>query len=358
MECKVCTTTPEIPNGYNRLIITASHEYMLQKILYRLGSIFEINNFQNYLEVITRELEFFVSTITKDSSFTEIEFENIKVLPLKEGEELGIDSITKFKPLSYWISFFKGLDLKWILDNESITFYFQPIIDVKNFKIYGYECLARGIKKDGSIMNPCDMFTLASKTGMIFNLDRQCRIQALRSAKKHELNDVHIFINFNPASIYNPEFCLATTMNALRQLKIDPTLVVFEVIETERVQNVSHLSSIFNYYRLNGLKVALDDTGSGFSSLLMLKELKPDYMKIDMELIRNVDKNPHQRVIVKSLADISKDLGIIALAEGVETKEEFEVISSLDIPLAQGYLFGKPMPEPIKDINFKKACLE
>ncbi len=81
-------------------------------------------------------------------------------------------------------------------------------------------------------------------------------------------------------------------------------------------------------------------------------------MKIDMELIRNVDKNPHQRVIVKSLADISKDLGIIALAEGVETKEEFEVISSLDIPLAQGYLFGKPMPEPIKDINFKKACLE
>ncbi len=83
MECKVCTTTPEIPNGYNRLIITASHEYMLQKILYRLGSIFEINNFQNYLEVITRELEFFVSTITKDSSFTEIEFENIKVLPLK-----------------------------------------------------------------------------------------------------------------------------------------------------------------------------------------------------------------------------------------------------------------------------------
>ncbi|GAB6182362.1 EAL domain-containing protein [Thermodesulfovibrio hydrogeniphilus] len=350
MDCKVCTTTPEIPDGIDKLVITASHPYMLQKIVYLLGSVFEIQKFEKHLELKTRSMEFFINSILNDNSFTEVEIENIHILPIKEGDEINIEKLPKFKPLSYWISLFKGLDLKWILDNERIIIYFQPIIDLKNFKIYGYECLARGLKKDGSIMNPREMFTLAERTKMLFNLDRQCRIQAINYSKKHGLGDFYLFINFNPGSIYNPEFCLSTTINAIKGTKMSPEKIVFEVIETERVQNISHLCSIFDHYRRNRLKVALDDIGSGFSSLLMLKELKPDYMKIDMELIRNIDINPHQRSIVKALVDISNDLGIITLAEGIETKEELEVVTSLGISLGQGYLFGRPSPEPTREV--------
>ncbi len=348
--CPICTTTPEIPKNYDKLVITASHPYMLDKLLALGKAIFEIKNFNSYLEIITKDLELFLEIINKNNFLTEIETENIFLLPLKKDEEIDLCKFQRFKSLKYWITLFEGRDLKEILDEERLVIYFQPIIDLKKMAIYGYECLARGLKKDNSIMNPGEMFRIANATGMLFNLDRQCRIQAINFSKKYQLEG-KIFINFTPNAIYNPEFCLKTTLEAMKKVEIEPDRVVFEVIETEKVQNVAHLSHIFKYYRENGVKVALDDVGSGYSTLLILSELKPDYIKIDMELVRNIDKDSAKKVIVKSLVEVAKDLAIQPLAEGIETREELEVISSMGINIVQGYFFGKPSPKPLRELR-------
>lgn len=191
------------------------------------------------------------------------------------------------------------------------------------------------------------MFDAAVKTEMIFNLDRQCRMQALRFAKKKNITK-DIFINFNPTSIYNPEYCLRDTIKLAQDLNYDFTKVVFEVTESSKIDNFDHLKNILDYDSKMGFRVALDDVGAGYSSLNMLANLEPDFVKIDMELIRGIYGNSVKKAVVNSLINLSRDIGAKTLAEGIETEEEFETLRELGVNLVQGYLFGKPSPEPLQ----------
>lgn len=94
-----------------------------------------------------------------------------------------------------------------------------------------------------------------------------------------------VFINFIPTSIYSPQFCLKSTIQLAHELHIDPAQLVFEVVETEKVDDIEHLKTILAYYRDRGFEYALDDVGEGYSTLEMLAELKPKYMKLDMKYV-------------------------------------------------------------------------
>ncbi len=340
MGCEKCTTTPEKPYDVKKIVIFANHDYMLKKFFDHFSKTFQMNYQNDYIETLI-DFDEFVTIISKSKIFTQVELENILAIVLEKDESPTFKTYKKAKTFSYWINLYYADDLKWILDNESIVTFFQPILDVPSGEIYAYECLSRGKKKDGTLMPPDVMFESARKTEMLFNLDRQCRISALKNAKSRGITK-KIFINFTPTSIYNPEFCLRDTVKTAIDLDFDLASIVFEVVESERVENITHLKNIFDFYKNMGFKVALDDVGSGYSSLNMLAELKPDIIKIDMKLVRDVDKDPVKKAIISSLVLIAKELNLLTLAEGIETESELNVIRELKIDFAQGYFIGRP----------------
>lgn len=349
MGCYKCTTTPDFPTDTNTVYVWASHNYITEKIYNHFKNDFTYTYNQDYL-LININIKEFIHALNDYKILTRHEEENTFVLPFNSKNEFSFSMVRDSKNLIYWLNLYKSSDLKWILDNESIITYFQPVIDINTKKIKGYECLSRGIKKDGDILNPSYMFNLAKKAEMVYFLDRLCRMSAIKTAHKYGITDSNIFINFTPSSIYNPEYCLKDTVNLVENLKLDIPNIVFEVVEFEKITEVDHLKDVLDYYRQKGFKVALDDVGEGYSSLKMLAALKPDIIKLDTYLIKGIEADSFKRAIVEHLVNLSKKLDIMVLAEGIETHQELETAVQLKVDLAQGYLFGKPAPKPVKTI--------
>jgi EAL domain-containing protein (putative c-di-GMP-specific phosphodiesterase class I) len=119
---------------------------------------------------------------------------------------------------------------------------------------------------------------------------------------------------------------------------------VFEVVETEEIADIDHLKSILTAYQEQGMKVALDDLGAGHSTLSVLRELRPDYVKVDRKIISFCDEDLAQQEMIRQIVQTAEEIGSIVLAEGIERKEEAEFVSHCGVQLAQGYYFGRPVP--------------
>ncbi len=281
-------------------------------------------------------------------NISELELRDTKSLILADGEELTFHNLTQMQPLQSIVARVQG---KWLFDTleeNRIVTYFHPIVEADNpSSVFAYECLARGKTEEGELINPGKMFDIAVKADLLFNLDRACRLAAITGCVRHNIKK-NIFINFAPGTIYNPEYCLQTTMKAIRNAGISPEQIIFEVVETERITNVNHLLTILDYYRKNGFKVALDDLGAGYSSLNLLNKLKPDFVKLDMELIRNVDEDPYKAVITENIINMARKLGAKTITEGVETIGEWRWVKNNGADYVQGFLFARPAAPPEK----------
>jgi EAL domain-containing protein (putative c-di-GMP-specific phosphodiesterase class I) len=156
-----------------------------------------------------------------------------------------------------------------------------------------------------------------------------------------------IFINFNPTSIYDPAYCLKSTIGAIERSELSSDRVVFEITESEYVRDDRHLRNILDFYRRSGFKIALDDLGAGCSSLNLLAALRPDFVKLDARLDQDVDHGYYRAAIASKLLELAKDLAICVIAEGVETEEQWRWLSDNGADLAQGYLFARPVFPPL-----------
>ncbi|MBH0231521.1 EAL domain-containing protein [Halobacillus yeomjeoni] len=238
-----------------------------------------------------------------------------------------------------------------IIHESSFTAHLQPIIDVRQNKIYGYESLLR---TEGHTVNPAELFSYAARSGLQSMLDQQARKAAIKAKHDHLEKGQKIFINFLPSTIYVPEFCLKHTFKIVEEYKVDPSDLVFEVVETENISDVDHLKSILETYKSSGMKVALDDVGKGYSTLERLTLLNPDYVKIDRSYIDHCHVNVENQKFLKEVVSRSKKLGIKVLAEGIEKEEEYLWLKNIGIDFAQGYFFGRPLPTPEKDLILPK----
>jgi EAL domain-containing protein (putative c-di-GMP-specific phosphodiesterase class I) len=233
-----------------------------------------------------------------------------------------------------------------LIESGDLISYLQPIVDLRNDSIYGYESLLRTPASDTQI-SPGILFSTAAKTGLHSRLDQRAREAAIKARKEQVTGNIKSFINFLPSTIYNPEFCLRHTFQLVEKYEIDPSNLVFEVVETEKIIDVSHLKNVFSVYQREGMKVALDDVGAGFSTLDMLSTLRPDYVKIDRSYVSYCDQNKENQSFLNEAMHIASSLGITLLAEGIERQEELDYCLAAGIPLAQGYLIGKPAPEAV-----------
>ncbi|MFM2485020.1 EAL domain-containing protein [Celerinatantimonas yamalensis] len=226
------------------------------------------------------------------------------------------------------------------------TMAFQPIINCKTRRIFGYEALVRGLHNESahSILT-----NVAAHNRYAF--DQQCRVKAIRLAAQLGLKTM-LSINFLPNAIYQPERCIHTTLATARQCDFPIEQIMFEFTEVEKFNNTDHIKNITKYYQSLGFKTATDDFGSGNSGLNLLAEFQPDIVKIDMDLIRDIHIHPTRQIIVTHCLAMFDDLNITALAEGVESNEEFRWLQDAGIELMQGYLFAKPGFEHLPSVDF------
>jgi EAL domain-containing protein (putative c-di-GMP-specific phosphodiesterase class I) len=203
-------------------------------------------------------------------------------------------------------------------------------------------------------MPPGMVFPLAEQSDLLFSIDLVARRSAVEYAARGKPSG-KLFINFNPSSIYDPSYCLRSTAAAISEIGLKPQDIVFEVTETHQATDLNHLKGILAFYRSNGFGVALDDIGSGWSGLNLLEQLRPDYVKIDMELIRNIDRNSYKQNIVQHLINIAKGNRTKVVAEGIETQAEADTVSEMGADLLQGFLIAKPRAFSEKVCKAEKA---
>lgn len=233
-----------------------------------------------------------------------------------------------------------------VLSEGRLETHFQPIVDAADpLRVHGHECLLRGRTPEGEIISPGRLFGAAREADLLFQLDREARTTAIREAARLEVAG-HIFINFNPVSIYDPAFCLRTTVGAADAVGMAPERVVFEVVESDDVGDPDHLHDIVDYYRNAGFRVALDDLGKGYGSLTLLERLRPDVVKLDMELIRDVDQDAYKSEIAGHIVEMARRLGIETVAEGVERRGEWEWARDRGVDYVSGFLFARPARPP------------
>ncbi len=238
---------------------------------------------------------------------------------------------------------------RWLVDllaNRQLLTLFQPIVYTDDPEhVLGYECLVRGIGQDGKLIGPETLYQTARHAGLLYHLDRAARLHHIAAAQRRELR-TKVFINFTPSSIYDPEFCLQSTLAAIRHADIPAENFIFEVVESYYIADVPRLPQILDCYRKAGCRVALDDVGAGYNSLNLLSMLRPDYIKLDMQLMRGIDADPYKGEIVAKLIELAHNLKVQVIAEGIETAGEWNWAETHGADFAQGYLFGRPQPEP------------
>lgn len=269
------------------------------------------------------------------------ELAKTKVTTTKQGEPKLAD-MARMVTIDTLINRFKS---RWLTDSIEAQRYqshFQPIYPVADTtQPFAYEALFRMQDDRGNTVPPSYVFELAEYSELLFALDLVARRSAVAHYAKAQLSG-KLFINFDPTSIYDPSYCLRATVTAINKLGIKPSNVVFEITETHKINNDALLKGILSFYRRSGFEVALDDIGSGWSGLNMLHKFRPDYVKIDMDLIRDLDTDQYKQIIVKHLIEIAHDNSVKVIAEGVETQAEYEQLKLMRADYCQGFFFAKP----------------
>jgi EAL domain-containing protein (putative c-di-GMP-specific phosphodiesterase class I) len=233
--------------------------------------------------------------------------------------------------------------LQRIIIENQIYSVFQPIVNLDTLEIIGYEALSRG-PQDTEFSSPLLLFTFAAKCGLSFELDRLCRKCAFSSIRELK-TDKKIFVNTLTMTIHDPEFRGAYLNELLEDLKIKPENVVFEVSEKMAIDNYDMFRTAMKDYTDIGIVHASDDIGTGHSDLERIMELNPGFMKIDLSFVKDIDKSYIKQEIIKAMVSLANNIGSLIIAEGVETKEEYEKLKELKVTYGQGYLFGKPLEE-------------
>ena len=225
------------------------------------------------------------------------------------------------------------------------VFAYQPIVELSKRAIYAHEALVRGPNGE-SAYSVLSQVTPANR----YRFDQACRVQAIRGAAALGMKEL-LSINFLPNAVYQPAACIRTTFEAARLYKFPIEQIIFEVTEDEQILDRSHLVNIFREYHRFGFRTAIDDFGSGYAGLNLLSEYQPDIIKIDMELVRDIDSSKPKQIIVNGIVSICAALNVRVLAEGIETAAERDFLRDAGIDLMQGYLFCRPALQAIGVID-------
>ncbi|MCL6635418.1 MAG: EAL domain-containing protein [Peptococcaceae bacterium] len=235
--------------------------------------------------------------------------------------------------------------LAWLISREDLLTYFQPIVSVKKKSVIGLEALCRGVDPAGGVIPPAVLFELARAENMTVALDRLCRKKALESYKKIYLKnrDLFLFLNMDTSIIDRGVVGSGNLLKTVQMFELNPNNIVVEIVES-RVEDLAALNKFVRFYKSKGFLIALDDVGAGHSNLDRIPLVRPDILKIDRSLVSGIDQKYYKQEVFKSLVNLSRKIGALVVAEGVEREEEALTVLELGADLLQGYYCAAPRP--------------
>jgi EAL domain-containing protein (putative c-di-GMP-specific phosphodiesterase class I)/GGDEF domain-containing protein len=233
-----------------------------------------------------------------------------------------------------------GDELLRIIQDSEVHTLFHPIVDLRGGEILGYEALSRG--PQGSIFEtPVSMFAMSGRVGQTAALDRLCRTVALESCEGIA-GAGKLFLNVSPESLSDPEWRNGQIIELLEAASLSPEDMVLELPEPGADHNQKEVIAAIAALRSRGFGIALDNVGSGYSSLATLERLCPDYLKVDTSLIRDVNRHLIKQEALASLVQIANRLGSSVIAEGIESAEEVTALIDAGVRFGQGFHFARP----------------
>lgn len=233
------------------------------------------------------------------------------------------------------------LELNYIIEEELVAPVFQPIYYLDDYRILGLEALCRLTLKYSTISDPEVLFNLALRFGHYEKLEMMVWKKAMRTAIPH-LQKEKLFLNCNPYLIESDRFLDIQALFKEVSLKCEG--VVLEITEQSAITEYKTFYEHLKRFRKIGFQFAVDDVGGGYASLESIVETKPEVIKIDRHIIRNIDQDPFKRSIVKFIVAFCQENNVISIAEGIETKKAMETLKQLGVEAGQGFYLYKPSP--------------
>lgn len=244
-------------------------------------------------------------------------------------------------------------NLKNAMENNEFITYYQPIIDLQSMKVLSSEALIRW-KREEKLIPPIQFISIAKKIGKMVEIDNWMLSNACAQCKKWQnlgAENFSISVNTSYKQLIESNF-VETVMNILDAESLEPMYLNIEITEGEAMEDIDLIIKVLLDLKSKGIKISMDDFGTGYSSLSWLSKLPVNTIKIDRSLITNLDSNSKNIAIIKAILAVASSLNIKVIAEGVETKTEFDTLKELNCDYIQGYLIGKPMSSSDFQENF------
>lgn len=238
-------------------------------------------------------------------------------------------------------------EMELALSEGQFCVHYQPIYSIHEGRAVSAEALVRWRHPTAGVIPPVRFVPLFERNGFVVRLDRfaweeVCRLLAER-VRAH-LPVVPVSVNVSRLNFYDSDFC-DTIVGLLKKYDLDPSLLRLEITESAYTDNPQQLLSVLKKLQALGLKILMDDFGSGYSSLNMLKNLAVDILKIDMSFVQDLEDSQRAPLILRRVVEMAHDLGMSVVVEGVETKAQIDFLASIGCDKIQGYYFAKPMPK-------------
>lgn len=227
-----------------------------------------------------------------------------------------------------------------VLNKEKINSVYQPIISLENGAVLGYEALSR-VDMEECCFTTEEMFVIAEALDHSWQLEELCRKKSIKNAVNKPKGE-KLFLNVSPGIIDDEGFKAGVTEQILNKYNLSAADIVFEITERTSIDNKEKFCGIIDHYKKQNFQIAIDDFGAGYAGLNRLSMLHPKYIKIDMDLVRNIDKDLIKQSLVEGFVVFCKNTNISLIAEGIETKEELEKLILLGVEFGQGYYIQKP----------------
>ncbi len=234
-------------------------------------------------------------------------------------------------------------DMNIALEEGHFFIVLQPKCSLKDGGVVGAEALVRWNHPSKGLLSPGQFIPIFEKNGFVMKLDAFVWEQACKLLQKWRDAPIHISVNISRVDIYNPNL-VKTLTELVRRYDIPPERLELEITETAYADNAKLLLDVIADFKRNGFVVEMDDFGSGYSSLNMLKQIPVDVLKIDMQFLSGTDTDGRGGDILASVVGMAQRLSLPVVAEGVETRRQAEFLASLGCDYAQGYYYYRPMP--------------
>lgn len=253
-------------------------------------------------------------------------------------------------------------DIRNIIVHEEVRTVFQPIVSVKDSEILAYEALTRG-PRTSKYELPVVLFSAADAHGYSEELEWLCIAKAIINFNLNSgfMNKnrpgarpgkgLLLFLNVDPKTFVEAGVIVARFSELVKKYNLNPENIVLEITERTAIADFDSFKTIVEELKKMGFGIAIDDAGAGYSSLQAIAELRPKYLKFDMVLVRDIDKDFIKQELLKTLLDFANKTGSIVIAEGVETQAEYDTVRALGVHCAQGYYFARPSPQFIEMIQ-------